>query len=253
MNPVISEILKKQNIFSHLNMGITIATTVNQHAGYDLAKTILYELLDRKTVLYLSGGNTPKILLEQLAKEETLIAGAVGMVDERFGPKFHDKSNEKMIQETGFLRYLQMRDISFYPILQGMSREKTAATYDEKLRTLNATYQKSIAILGIGSDGHTSSLAPNRPDFSNPMFTDAQKHLLVSEFDDPKSFYGERVGMTFLGLSMQDILIILAFGEEKKKTLELVFTDGPEIEIPARFFKRSDIAPKTIIITDQKV
>jgi len=28
-----------------------------------------------------------------------------------------------MIRETGFFRYLQMRDIPFYPILQGKKRE----------------------------------------------------------------------------------------------------------------------------------
>jgi len=31
------------------------------------------------------------------------------------------------------------------------------------------------------------------------MFSDAQKHLFVSEFADLNSFYGERVGMTFWG------------------------------------------------------
>lgn len=247
------QILKKKQILFHLNEGITIATVENMHDGFALAQEILYTIVDPRTVLYLSGGSTPKVLYERFAKEEILHPGAVGVVDERFGPRFHETSNEKMFRETGLLRYLQMRNIPFYPILQGTSREETAVRYDEKIRTLHATYQQSVAILGIGADGHTSSLAPNRADFTNPMFDPSQKNLLVSEFDDQKSAYKERVGMTFLGLSMIDILLVLAFGEEKKKPLQLVFTQGSESEIPARFFKRPDIAKKTLFITDQRI
>jgi 6-phosphogluconolactonase len=253
MIETIRTILKKHQVFSHQNTGITVAKVETLFDGFRLAKDILYTLVDAKTVLYLSGGNTPKTLYEQLATEETIHPGAVGLVDERYGTKFHERSNEKMIQETGLLRYLQMRDIAFYPILVGKSREETAAAYDEKLRSLNATYQKSIAILGIGTDGHTSSLAPNRPDFTNPMFDLSQKHLLVSEFNDQKSAYKERVGMTFLGLEMQDVLLVLVFGHDKKKTLDSVFSEGKETEIPSRFFKRPDIAKKTLFITDQSI
>lgn len=270
----IQQILKKENIFSHLNAGITIATVANQHEGYGLAKKILYGLLDRKTVLYLSGGNTPKVLLEQLAHEEQLIAGAVGMVDERFGPKFHDKSNEEMMSATGFLRYLQMRDIPFYPILTVISsisekssgdlssqarrddtiRKKTAQAYDEKLRTLNSTYQKSVAILGIGSDGHTAGLPAlsSKVKIHNAKLFE-EKYDLVTEYHDTIGSYGERVTMSFVALSMLDLLIVLAFGEEKKKPLKQMFTDGSEEEIPARFFTRPDIAKKTILLSDQQI
>ncbi len=176
------------------------------------------------------------------------------MVDERFGKKFHGNSNEKMLRESGLLRYLEILDIPFYPILQNeQSRAKTAEIYDEKIRHLNATFHESVAILGIGVDGHTSSVAPNRSGFTNPMFDPAQSHLFVSEFNDPKSFYGARVGMTFLGLSMLDLLVVLVFGDDKKDALEAMFSDGSEEELPARFFKRQEIATKTLFITDQNV
>jgi 6-phosphogluconolactonase len=249
----ITKILKEKNILFHQNTGITIVTVANLHEGFNLTKEVLYSIVDPKTALYLSGGSTPKVLYEKLAEEETVNPGAVGLVDERYGKPFHDNSNEKMIRETGLLRYLQMRDIPFYPILQNKSREDTAAGYDEKLRTLNATFQKSVALLGIGKDGHTSSLAPNRDDFTNQMFGAEKQHLLVSEFNDQKSDYKERVGMTFLGLAMQDVLILLVFGEDKKKALEAMFTEGKEEEIPARFFTRPEIAKKTLFITDQRL
>jgi 6-phosphogluconolactonase len=249
----VTHLLKKYSISNHSNEGITIANVANADAGIELSKRLLYELVDPRTTMYLSGGRTPKALYEQLAQDEQIKPGAVGIVDERFGTKFHGNSNEKMIRETGLQRYLEILDIPYYPILQNVGREETAQNYDEKVRHLNAVFPQSVAILGIGADGHTSSIAPNRKDFHNPMFTPDQSHLLVSAFNDPKSFYGERVGMTFLGLSMLDVLLVLIFGDDKKEALEEVFTDGKEEEIPARFFKRPDIAKKTLFITDQNV
>jgi len=254
MQEQIHQILTQQNILHHTNEGILICQIHGPHEGITLTKALLYGLVDQKTALYLSGGKTPKSLYEKMALEEQLSPGAVGIVDERFGKKFHPTSNEKMLQDTGLLRYLQMRAISFYPILQGdKTRTETSEAYDQQLRELNTIFPKSIALMGIGADGHTSSLAPNRKDFTNPMFAPEQKHLLVSELNDPKSVYGERVGMTFLGLSMMDLLLVLVIGEDKKEALELLFTEGKEEEIPARFYKRPDIAQKTLIITDQQV
>ncbi len=257
----IQKILKKRNILAHQNDGITIATVESLHDGFALAQDILYKIIDPRTVLYLVGGSTPKVLYERFAKEETLEPGAVAMVDEKFGAKFHDKSSEKMIKETGLLRYFEMRGIPFYPILHGKSREETAESYDEKLRTLNSSYQKNVAVLGLGTDGHISIIAPNRPDpsagsgqgFTNPMFAEENKYMLAGEFNDPKSEYKEQIGITFLGLSMLDVLLVLVFGDEKKKALKLMFTDGKEEEIPARFFRRPDIAKKTLLITDQSI
>lgn len=261
MIKVLHQVLEQKNILFYLTEGITVATVANLHEGFILTEEILYGILDNKTVLYLSGGSTPKELYKKLAAEEKLSVGAVGMVDERFGPKLHNISNEKMLQETGLLRYLQMRDIRFYPILQNKTCQETAKNYDEKLRILNATYQKSVAVLGLGADGHTAGIAPLRQgflgqagsEFKNPLFDDERKYLLASEFDDQKGPFKERVTMTFWGLSMLDVLIVLVFGSAKQNALEQMFESGSEKEIPARFFKRPEIAKKTLLITDQRV
>lgn len=249
----IQKILKEQNIFFHQNEGITIATVDSLHDGFALSQEILYKIIDPGTVLYLSGGSTPKVLYERFAQEEQLLPGAVAMVDERFGQKFHETSNEKMFQETGLLRYLQMRNIPFYPMLQGKSREETAESYDEQLRTLNATYPKSVAILGIGADGHTAGLPAlsSKIKIQNAKLYDT--YDFVTEYHDTIGSYGERVSMTFVALAMMDILLVLSFGKEKKEAIEKIFIDGSEEEIPARFFKRPDIAKKTLFITDQRI
>jgi 6-phosphogluconolactonase/glucosamine-6-phosphate isomerase/deaminase len=276
MLEAIQQLIKRLNILSHQNEGILVAGAQNTHEGFALAKEILYVLSDKRTMLYLSGGRTPTDLYKKLADEEKLEAGAVGLVDERFGEKFHEHSNEKMLQDSGLLRYLQVKDMKFYPILNSSPRhsresgnpvgsgsritvrddslrKQTAEEYDTTVRELNNVYQKSIGILGVGMDGHTAGIAGNRHDFHNPLFNEDRKLLYVSEFDDPKGMFKERVSMTFLGLSMLDLNIVLVFGDDKKEALDKMFADGPEEDVPSRFFKRHTIAEKTLLITDQSV
>ncbi len=230
-----------------------IAVVSSLQEGVDRAKDVLYEKVDKKTVLFLSGGATPKSLYNSLAKDTILKAAAVGMIDERYGKKFSERSNELMIQETGLLDYLQSQQIPFYPILQKkLSREQTALAYDKTTRDLFFHFPRSVAIMGIGSDGHTSSIIPNRKNFTNTLFSQSKKHLFVSDFNDTKSAYGERISMTFAGLSLIDYFILLAFGKEKKKALKMMFEPGSLEEIPARFFMH-EAANNTLIITDQQV
>jgi 6-phosphogluconolactonase/glucosamine-6-phosphate isomerase/deaminase len=246
-------LFKKENTLFHKNQGITVASVSNSTEGIDLASQVLYKVIDRKTVLYLSGGGTPKSLYTKLAREEALFPGAVGQVDERYGPRLHGSSNQLMMRETGILRYFEMVGIPFYPMLQDKERRETAEEYDQKMRELNAVYPKSAAIMGIGKDGHTAGV----PTLSSKSKVKSLKlyddYSLVADYNYEGSFYGERVTVTFLGLSMLDLMLVLVFGEDKKKALTVMFEDGSEEEVPARFYKRPDIARKTLLITDQRV
>jgi 6-phosphogluconolactonase/glucosamine-6-phosphate isomerase/deaminase len=249
----IHKILTTQHIFSHNNQGILVCRVENAQRGILLAKDIVYDIIDSKTVLYLSGGSTPKVLYELIAQEENFYAGGVGMIDERFGEKWHKTSNELMIKQTGLLRYLHMRHIPFYPILTAekeMDRETTALDYDSVLRDLFAVYQKHITILGIGSDGHTAGL-PAIAEIMEEIMKD--KMSLVMSYDDQKGMYKKRVTMTQLALEMMDLHIVLVFGEEKKKALDALFTQGKIAEISSRILTTPEIAKKTILITDQFV
>ncbi len=248
----IEKVLHEKNILHHRNEGIQICNVKTPIEGFELIKEILYAIVNKRTVVYLSGGNTPKELYTALAQEEKLIPGAVGMIDERFGTPFHNTSNEKMIRDTGLLRYLQMRDIPFYPILKPeKTREETAHAYDETYRKLTAIFQKNVGILGIGTDGHTAGiLANSKWQIANSERVDSSALILSYQSNDK---FKERITMTFLGLSMLDVLLVLIFGKDKKEALELVFSQGTKEEIPARFFKNPEIAKKTLFITDQEV
>lgn len=258
-----------QNIISQHNLILEpkdpfVVTVSDASEGIILAKDILYQLSDKKTLLLLSGGKTPKAFYENLAKEEKLETGAVGLIDERYGPKMHLDSNEWMIQKTGLLGYLKYQKIPFYPMLQPVipalpagrqatepeSRgiKDTASQYDETLRFLFNGFQKSIGILGIGLDGHTAGI----PAKVQPLLRlHLNKHTYVTCCDNFPGDFSKRISMTFLGLSMLDIMLVLVFGEDKRSALQAMFAQGNEEEIPARFFKRPEIAQKTLLITDQ--
>lgn len=248
----VKNVIREQNLLSHLNQEILIVTS-SQEKGTACVKEILNRIVDHTTLLLLSGGSTPKKLYTNFAKEESLHPGAVGQIDERFGQPFHESSNQKMIRDTGILRYFQMLGIQFYPILKGVSRQDTALQYDSTLRDLFSIYQKSIGLLGLGADGHTagiSSLNLKSRTKNQELYTTFD---YVTAYEDTGGPYKERVTMTFAGLSMLDLLVILVFGDDKKEALKKMFADGSEDEIPARFYKRPEIAKKTILITDQQI
>lgn len=274
-----------------------------QH-GVERAKEILYEEVDKKTILFLSGGKTPKVLYETLAKEQILTPAGVGMVDERFGSPMHENSNELMVREAGLIDYLNKIHVPFYSMLlpvipsgvEGsqainneemlkpsfvhdyglaqqvqhdakkdssvspqndninirMTEEQLARNYDNLSRDLFFKFPRSVGILGMGPDGHIASIMPNRKDFVDPLFEKEQKYLYASSIDDPKK-YGKRITLTFAGLSLMDKLIVFVFGKEKQKALKNAFTPGFITDCPARFFQETEIARKTILITDQKI
>lgn len=215
------------------------------------AKELLYQLVDSKTVLFLSGGETPRPLYEILAKEEQITPAAACLIDERQGDKNHAKSNEKMIADTGLLKYFHLVDVPWHGILQNKTIEETTSLYDKKVRELLFNFPKSVAILGIGKDGHTAGIPAFIPNEKIDMPNFSSENMVVS-YDYP-GIYGQRITMTFTALSMIDNLIVLSFGKEKEEALKKIFTVGPLEEIPARFYNKSEITNKTILITDQSV
>lgn len=243
--------------------GMNVAKVSTMYEGFRTARELLYTVVDKTTVLYLSGGRTPKDLYANLANDKKLLPGAVALVDERYGLKNHNTSNEKMIEESGLLPYLREQRVPFYPILEEEHKglNETADNYDMTVRYLFAGFPRSVATLGIGMDGHTAGIAGDRKgshdlsvqDFHNRMFDDDQKNMLVSSYADLHGTFKERISMTFLGLSMIDVFVVHVFGEDKKEALEKVFSPGSEEEVPGRFLLRPEIARRTLLITDQKV
>jgi len=205
------------------------------------AKTLLYKYCNSKTVLFLSGGSTPKELYKILASEKKLKIGLSAIVDERFGPKMHEGSNEKMIKDSGLFKYFKVFNIPIQTILIGKDIESTAREYEEKIININKTYKQKIAILGIGEDGHTAGISSG---FKN-------SNKFVVSIDNFPSEYKQRITLTFKALEKLDKLILLVLGKEKLEALTKMFKKGSIKDLPARFYMKKEISEKTILITDQ--
>lgn len=222
----------------------------NPQEGVKVCKNLLYEMVSKTSVLFLSGGSTPKTLYEVLAKEKKLNAGAVAMVDERYMPNGQLGTNEFMIRQTGLTQYLEKTKTRFYPILEDKEMGETAKDYDETVRYLFNYFQKSIAILGVGTDGHTAGLPAGVQSLEFRVQSETE---LVTGFDNFPGDFKERITLTFLGLSKLDQIIVMVFGKEKKKALQLMFKAGSLSEIPARFLAQKESAEKVTLITDQTI
>jgi 6-phosphogluconolactonase/glucosamine-6-phosphate isomerase/deaminase len=229
----------------------------NPQEGVEVCKKLLLEKVSRNSILFLSGGSTPKTLYEILAKEKLLKAGAVALVDERYfsnsklkTENLESETNEEMIKQTGLVQFLSEQNIRFYPILEKKSFEQTSKNYDETVRFLFNYFPKSVGILGVGVDGHTAGI-PAR--IQNSEFRIEKETDLVTSFNDFPALQKERITLTFLGLSKLDEVIVLVFGKDKKKALRLMLSEGSITQIPARFLTQPDISNKVTLITDQKI
>ena len=210
----------------------------NAEEGIDSALDFLYKNCDKDTALFLSGGKTPKPLYETLAKEKKLEIGAVAMVDDRYS--LHQQySNEFMIKESGLIKFLESKNIAFYSILKlGLNRVQSAREYESDVRFLFEHFKKKIAILGIGPDGHIASITPTLNDLN---------HLSDQLVTDVKNFPAEireRITLTLSAISKMDLILVLAFGTEKKKGIKIALKT---------FFSGKEMSKKTLLITDQKI
>lgn len=257
--------------------GVEVALVGSASEGILFAQKELYEKVTPETLLFLSGGKTPRDLYVQLAMNKKLKPGAIALVDERYGEPFHANSNEKMLKDTGLFDYISTKNIPLFSILQpnrhsGESKttpesrswtsqddtiEKTASEYEKTLEGLLQKFSKRIAIMGIGADGHTAGLPAG---IKNSIRQAQDKYELriknkglVDYIDDFPGEFGKRITLTFRALEQMDLFIVLVFGSAKQSALNAMFTKGSEEEIPARFFLRPEIAKRTLLITDQNV
>lgn len=125
----------------------------------------LAEAIDQKgfATLMLSGGNTPRPFLQKLAAEPILWEKVrISLVDERWVDPASEKSNEKMVRST--LLQSGAKKASFYGMHDDIPNHKALQDFNALLRS--KLYPFDVVILGLGTDGHTASLFPNRPELA---------------------------------------------------------------------------------------
>jgi 6-phosphogluconolactonase/glucosamine-6-phosphate isomerase/deaminase len=215
--------------------------------GSKAAFELLRRLIDSKTLLFLSGGSTPKQLYEMIALDtkKQIIPGAVATIDERWGPPGHKDSNEEMIKKTGIYSYFKDLNVEIHTILHGiLNKSETAKRYATVVEGLLERFRKQVSIMGIGADGHTAGIAPNAGDMNGRLAKDYK-------YDNPGWNFPERITLTAKALEKINTHVILVFGEEKQEALsKLTHPKTNQQKYPAAILRSTK---KNYLITNQQV
>lgn len=219
-----------------------------------LIEELLLPALSKGNInLAISGGSTPKLLFEIMASPQYRTSLKwenlhLYWVDERCVAPDDAQSNYGMTAKALDLKHLPLKTEQIYRIQGECPPEDEAKRYtqlvEEKLdRSSNNLPSFDIILLGIGDDGHTSSIFPH------------QMELL--EETTPYVVATSPVGQKRICLAGQTILAskLIAFhavGANKQEILRQIQYSQAEAEsYPSNYFarKRSDI----LLFTDQSL
>lgn len=217
-------------------MRFVLATSITPAADI-VAETLMAHLAQGPVLWLLSGGSCIPVAVA--AADRLRATGislehlTVSLVDERYGAVDHPDSNWGQLIAAG----LNLPGAQLQPILTaGVPAEETAAAFAAFLdRRLGLQY--TLALLGIGPDGHTSGIKPHSPALNASGY--------VSEYgwDDY-----HRITTTAKALARVNEAIVYALGEAKWPVIAGLKHSADPAEQPAQLLKS---IPQLTIVTDQ--
>lgn len=185
--------------------------------------------------LVVSGGSTPKLFFKKLTECDIEWANVtILLVDERIVPPTHDRANAKLIADY----LLQGKSAAAHFLAyttDGSNAVDCAEKSDQRLApSLNHI---DVAVLGMGTDGHTASFFPNGDHLEAALNISGSRHVL--------SMQAEGAGEPRLTLTMPVILAsrfvaLHIEGQEKADVLKTALGLDNDLEMPiARVVKRA--------------
>lgn len=183
---------------------------------------------DRLTV-FLSGGSTPVPLYNQLSEAELEWEMVdIAQVDERWVAPDSEGSNAKLIRET--LLRNKAEDASF------TSMKTTHETPQDAEDLVNAFYEPlmqphSLAILGMGTDGHVASWFPESEGTEKAMDCKGPYHVsaVTAKKSEVTGDHLNRMTLTIQALKNCSTLLLLTKGDAKKEVLEKAIDGDPAL------------------------
>ncbi|MBX4191140.1 6-phosphogluconolactonase [Candidatus Saccharibacteria bacterium] len=194
----------------------------------DLIFRTIHTLLEKNaSILWLIGGGSAiEIAIQvasQLNKSRNLEQLTVTLTDERYGPVGHRDSNWKQLQDRGF----KLDNAKLLPVLTNKDFEQTANSYGESLNKALSQADYSLALAGMGPDGHIFGIKPNSP------AVDSRNDVVAYKWDDY-----QRITPTASFISRLDEVIIYASGEEKHQQIADLEKELSLQEQPAQLLKK---------------
>jgi 6-phosphogluconolactonase len=211
----------------------------NKEQFYDSATAFIVDHFQatgtsgQRTTLFLSGGSTPGTIYTRLSNANLDWANIdIAQVDDRWVGLDDPGSNAKMIKQTLLKKRAKAAD--FYRI---MSRHKTAKAGQSSVeaRYRKLTIKGSIAVLGMGPDGHVCSWFPGAVglEASVDPANDNRVQAIAANPSKVTGPYLERMTLTLSALVQCEALLLLITGEEKMRVLQAAINDRA-CELPVR-------------------
>jgi 6-phosphogluconolactonase len=181
-----------------------------------------------------SGGSTPENFFTVLSRAD-LDWGKVSvtLVDERWVSSDNERSNARLVAET--LLTNRAAAARFIPLYCNATRPEDGipATL-AALATVPMPFD--VAVLGMGTDGHTASFFPGGDHLVEAL--DPDNPALLTAMTAPGA--GEpRVTFTLAPILASGMIALHIEGEDKKTVFEQALADGPEEDMPVRAVLRS--------------
>jgi len=145
--------------------------TLHKALAYRVARDLEAAIVQKGSAsLMLSGGNTPRPFLAQLAKESVAWENVtIGLVDERWVDPTSGLSNENLVRTELLMKGAEAATfVGMYRA--GETVEAACPAVEEAYRSF---FPFDVVMLGMGGDGHTASLFPRRPELERLLSTDA--------------------------------------------------------------------------------
>ena len=221
---------------------------INRHAnGEALAEALSSDIAaalktaierDGTAVLAVSGGSTPRHMFQALSRTEIEWSKVtVTLVDERFVAPSHERSNHRLVathllqNEAAFARFIPL-------YREGRSAEEAAVDAAFDIDALDRSID--VAVLGLGTDGHTASWFPGSPELA--AVTDPQQTKTVMAVEAP-GVPEARLTLTQPVLCRAETVILHIEGQEKRDVLEAALEPGPVEALPVRAILRNTRLP----------
>ncbi|MGY6276527.1 6-phosphogluconolactonase [Methylomonas sp. MgM2] len=193
--------------------------------------------------LLVSGGNTPAPLYEALSKTELNWKKIkIALVDERWVSPDHSASNEALIKRTLLINNARAAEFIGMKTSARTAKSGQSET-EENYRKLPQPF--SLAIVGMGPDGHTASLFPHARGLTDALKPDydqltAAITAIQSSVTGPNT---ERITLTLSALLRTERIVILFTGEDKLAVFGAAQKEGPVEDMPIRALLHQDQVP----------
>lgn len=197
----------------------------------DAVASALAGAIARKGVatLAVSGGSTPKAFFEALSTRELDWPKVkVTLVDERFVAEDNPRSNHLLVK-THLLKD-KAAAAEFVPLYRPEATiEDAAVTASRNVPGMTEPFD--VAILGMGTDGHTASFFPGGNHLSAALDLSLPRRVMTMEAPGA----GEaRLTLSFSALHDAGLLVVHVEGAEKKAVLEKALSGTDEMDMPIR-------------------